>query len=162
MKRIILFATLIISITANSQVSKVYLQASGLTCSICSNAISKSLKTLDFVDKVDANLSDYIFEITFTANGSVEFDKLRKKVEDAGFFVSGFTAVINFNNAQLKENQPLLIGSNRILFVDEKDRSLNGEVKVTLIDKGFISSKEYRKKGYSKYLPEAGIYNATI
>jgi copper chaperone CopZ len=115
MKRIFLLASFIISFTAKSQVTKVYLQASGLTCSMCSNAINKSLQTLDFVDNIDANLNNYTFEITFKENSKVEFDKLKKKVEDAGFFVSGFVAAINFENVALRRNQPLTVGANKIL-----------------------------------------------
>lgn len=77
-----------------AQVTKVYLQASGLTCSMCSNSINKALKTLDFIDKVDADIKNYTFEISFKANSIVDFDKIKKKVEDAGFSVSDFVAIL--------------------------------------------------------------------
>ena len=40
MKKILLLAALAVSLVANAQVNKVSLQASGLTCSMCSNAIN--------------------------------------------------------------------------------------------------------------------------
>lgn len=94
----------IISLAANAQVSKVSIQASGLTCSMCSNSINKSLKTIDFVENVNSNIKTSSFEITFKNGSNVDFDKLKKKVEDAGFTVANFVATVNFNNVQVKNN----------------------------------------------------------
>src|SRR4051812_29159299 len=144
MKTISLLIVILISMTTKAQVTKVYLQASGLTCSMCSNSINKALKTLDFIDKVDADIKNYTFEISFKPNSYVDFDKIKKKVEDAGFSVSGFVATIYFNNVQLKDNQPITIGDHTLFFVDLQDRSLNGAKQVKILDKGFISAKEYK------------------
>ena len=107
-----------------AQVMKVYLQASGLTCSMCSNAINKSLKTLDFVDKIDADVKRYTFELSFKSNSSVDFGKIKRKVEDAGFSVSSFVASIYFDNVELQNDQSVRIGANTLLFVNFKDRTL--------------------------------------
>ena len=55
-KTFAIIAILLSSVIQAQQVTKVSIQASGLTCSMCSNAINKSLRSLDFVDKVDANI----------------------------------------------------------------------------------------------------------
>ena len=110
-----------ISLATKAQVSKVYLQASGLTCSMCSNAINKALRTLDFVDNIDADIRTYTFELSFKPGSRVDFDKIKNKVEDAGFSVAGFVAAIYFDNVQLKNNQPVTIGGNTLLFVNGKD-----------------------------------------
>src|SRR5437588_10406331 len=102
MKKIFLIAAIGLSVAAKAQVAKVSLQASGLTCSMCSKSINKSLLTLDFIDKVDANIKTSTFEITFKHADKVDFDKLKGKVEDAGFSVARFTATIHFDNVQLK------------------------------------------------------------
>ncbi|RYY10302.1 MAG: copper chaperone, partial [Chitinophagaceae bacterium] len=65
MKKIMLIITLAVSVIANAQVTGVSLKASGLTCSMCSNAINKALKKLDFVEKVDSDIKTYSFEISF-------------------------------------------------------------------------------------------------
>ena len=65
MKKRLLFAALLASAITEAQIIKVSLQASGLTCSMCSNAINKSLKTIDFVDRVPADITTYSFEISF-------------------------------------------------------------------------------------------------
>src|SRR4249919_2924987 len=103
MRQILLFIAITFSAIANAQVSTVSLQASGLTCSMCSNAINKSLKTLDFVLKVDADIKTYTFEISFKPGSVVDFDLLRKKVESAGFTVCAFVANIYFDNVRVSE-----------------------------------------------------------
>src|SRR5215210_5597656 len=125
MKRIFLIAAITFSITANAQVTKVNLQASGLTCSMCSNAINKSLKTLDFVDKIDANIKTSTFEITFKPNSKVDFDMLKNKVEKAGFSVAGFTATMQFNNVKVKMDETVTVGDKTLQFVNIKEQTLN-------------------------------------
>ena len=156
-----LFAT-VFSLAATAQVTKVSLQASGLTCSMCSNSINKSLKTIASVNKVDANIKTSTFEITFKPGENVDFEQLKKKVEDAGFSVSNFIATIQFKNVLIKGNSPITVGDKTFRFINGKDQALNGEKPVRIIDKGFVSSKEYKK--YAPQPAPAGskIYNATI
>ena len=158
MKTYFLIIAIAISQAVTAQATKVYLKASGLTCSMCSNSINKALKTLDFVENVNADLKTYTFEISFKANSNVDFYKIKKKVEDAGFSVSGFTAFINFNNVQVKDNKPVTIGDKTFLFVNIKEQPLNGIKEIKILDKGFISPKEYKRFPVSS----PGTYHVTI
>jgi len=162
MKNILLLIAISISIATQAQVTRVYFQASGLTCSMCSNAIYKALKTLDFVDKIDADVKRYTFELSFKSNSSVDFGKIKRKVEDAGFSVSSFFASIDFDNVQFKSDQPVRIGGNTLLFVNLKDQALSGETMVRLVDKGFISSKEYKGNSFSKSRTDEGVYHVSL
>ena len=160
MKTIFLFIAIALSVATKAQVTKVSLQASGLTCSMCSNAINKSLKTLDFVDEVNADIKTYTFEVTFKANSKVDFDKIKMKVEKAGFSVSSFVATIHFNNVKVKSNQAVTIGDKTFDFVNVKDQLLRGAQQVKILDKGFVSPKEYKSYTFSASSP--GTYHATI
>jgi copper chaperone CopZ len=160
MKTIFLFIAIVFTAATKAQVTKVSLQASGLTCSMCSNSINKALKTIDFVDKVDANIKTYTFEVTFKANSKIDFDKIKMEVVKAGFSVSGFVATIHFNNLQVKNNQPVTIGDQTFLFVNMKENLLTGVKQVKVLDKGFVPSKEYKSYAFSLSLP--GTYHATI
>ncbi len=160
MKKIFLFIAITFSVVTNAQVTKVSLQASGLTCSMCSNSINKALKTLDFVDKVDADIKKYTFEISFKPNNSVDFDMIKKKVEGAGFAVSGFVATILFDNVQVVNNQPITMGDNTFYFVNTIDQSLNGLKEVQILDKGFVSAKEYKRNSFPDSSPRT--YHATL
>lgn len=163
MKKIFLIAAIVYSVAASSQVTKVNLQASGLTCSMCSNAINKALMTLGFVDKIEANIKTSTFEISFKPNSNVDFDKLKKKVEDAGFFVARFTATVQFNNVKVKSGEPITVGDKTLQFVNVKEQILNGTKTVRVIDKGFVSSKEYKKNSVASSGSKHGkIYHVTI
>ena len=74
MKTYFLIIAIAISQAVTAQATKVYLKASGLTCSMCSNSINKALKTLDFVENVNADLKTYTFEISFKANSNIDFN----------------------------------------------------------------------------------------
>lgn len=153
MKKIFILIAIAYSAAANAQVTKVSLQASGLTCSMCSNSINKALKTLDFVLQVDADIKTYTFEISFKPNSNVDFDMLKKKVEGAGFFVSGFVATIIFNNAQVTNGQPVSIAGKIFYFLNTNEQSLNGVKQVKVLDKGFVSAKEYKRNAFPVSAP---------
>ena len=164
MKYILLIAVILLSVTVTAQVSKVSLQASGLTCSMCSNSINKALKSVDFVDKIEANIKTSTFDITFKPGKTVDFDKLKSKVEDAGFFVSKFIAHLHFSDVTVKADQPVTIGDKTFQFVNVKEQVLNGDQPVKIIDKGFVSAKEFKKSGItsSARTDATRIYHVTI
>lgn len=145
MKNLIVAILILFSFSVNAQVTKVSLQASGLTCSMCSNAINKSLKSLDFVDKIDANIKNSTFDISFKPNTIIDLDKLKKKVEDAGFFVANLTATINFDNIAIANDTHVTVGNDVFHFLNVKEQTLSGSKTIRLLDKGFVSAKEYKK-----------------
>lgn len=163
-KTIIVIASLQLSVGAKAQISKVSLQASGLTCSMCSNSINKALSTLDFVNKIDPNIKTSTFEITFKANAKVDFEKLKNKVENAGFSVADFRATMQFNNVKIKENETVIVGDKKLRFVNTKEQIINGTKTIKIIDKGFVSSKEFKKTNAvpSTDTKSEKIYHVTI
>jgi len=154
MKKIFLFIAMAASITAWAQVSTVSLQASGLTCSMCSNAINKALKKLDFVQKVEADIKTSSFEISFKPNSIINFDMLRTSVESAGFTVCSFVANIHFDNVRVKDNQPVLFQGRTLRFVNTGDHIVNGVKQIKILDKGFVSTKEYKMNPYLVSAPQ--------
>ena len=162
MKNIILILFTSISLATNAQVAKVDLQASGLTCSMCSNAINKALKKLDFVNKVEADIRTYTFTISFTDPGAVDFDKIRKKVEDAGFSVSGFIATIYIENVQLAGTRSVNVGNQKMVFVNTTNETLNGTKQVRVLNKGFVSSKEFKNYGIVSTPGNDRVYHVSL
>ena len=65
---------------------KVKFIASGLTCSMCSRAVYKSLQSDKDVVKIETNLETQEWNIEYK-QGTYTYDKLKKKVEGAGFGV---------------------------------------------------------------------------
>lgn len=134
-----------ISVASQAQVKKITIQASGLTCSMCSNAIFKALKTLDFVENVDANIKTSSFDISFKPAAAIDFDKMKDKVEDAGFFVANFTITWQFDNLSVVNDTHVTVDNIVFHFLNVKDGILSGEKKIRLLDKGFVSAKEFKK-----------------
>ena len=162
MKHFLLLIAIAIAGGLEAQINKVSLEASGLTCSMCSNAINKALKTLDFVRTVSADVKNYTFELSFVPNSQVDFGKIRKKVEDAGSSVSGFYATIYFDKVGVSEDQPVMVGNSSLLFVNTKSRQLDGEIRIKIIDKGFITTKELRNDNYRVLPGHEGVYHVTL
>ena len=145
MKKILFIFAFLFFIKAEAQVSKVSLQASGLTCSMCSNAINKALKTLDFVENVKADVSTSSFDITFKSGATVNFDLLKKKVEDAGFFVAKMIVTLNVNQVEVSNDAHVDIAGTMYHFLNTEKKQISGEYSFKILDKGFVSAKEFKK-----------------
>ena len=145
MKKLLSVLLLFMGIAAQSQINKVVIQASGLTCSMCSNSINKALKSIEYVDKVVANIKNSSFEITFKPSASVSFDQLKKKVEAAGFFVAKFEVSILFKNVVVSKDAHIEWNGTMYHFLDTGDRVLNEETTIRVLDKGFVSAKEFKR-----------------
>ena len=154
MKKVLVIIAIAASMITEAQVKSVSLKASGLTCSMCSNAINKALKTLDFVLGVEADIKTYTFEISFKPNSIIDFDMIKRKVTGAGFTVMEFVANIYFNNVQVKDNQPVIIQDKTFLFVNAEEQILNGDKQVKILDKDFVSPKEYKKNSFLDLPPQ--------
>ena len=141
----IFISLLLYTAVTDGQVKKVSIQASGLTCSMCSRAIYKALQSVDFVETVDANIKNSTFEVTFKPNVDVDFDKLKNKVEEAGFFVVGFWATIHFDNLKIKNDAPVETIGKNLMFLHVADQELNGDKTLKFLDKGYVSMREYKK-----------------
>jgi copper chaperone CopZ len=70
-----------------AQISKAEIIATGLTCSMCSNAINKQLKTLPEVVTVETDLNTNTFTVTLKEGNDLSPKYLRKSGK-AGFFGS--------------------------------------------------------------------------
>lgn len=130
---------------SHAQVRKMYLQASGLTCSMCSNAINKSLSSLEGVSSVKANIRTSSFEIALSEGSAVSFDQIRKKVEDAGFFVAALEASVLFTHARAANDTHARVAGTVFHFLHVREQDLDGEFRIKVLDKGFVTAKEFKK-----------------
>ena len=153
MKKLIIVIFILFTVSTQAQVKQVIIQASGLTCSMCSNSIFKALKTLNFVDKVDADIKTSSFVISFKPNADIDFDKLKGKVEGAGFFVADFTVICHFDAITISNDKRITVGNNVLHFLNVKDGVLSGDKKIRLLGKGFVSAKEFKKNSVLTKIP---------
>jgi len=146
MKKCILsFLIMATCIAGYSQFSKASLQASGLTCAMCSKAVKVALEKVSFVKEVKVNIKQQEYAIVFKENSKAEFDELKKAVEDAGFSVASLKVTGSFSDVNVEKDKHIQLDGKNFHFVSSNSQVLNGEKTFTIVDKDFLSAKEYKK-----------------
>lgn len=130
---------------AGAQFSKAELQATGLTCAMCSNAINKALQKIPFVESVSSNIKNSSFAIVFKQNADVDIDALKDAVEDAGFSVGSLKITGIFSDLKIEKDKHARIGKENFHFVNAGDKVLSGEQTITVVDKAFVTEKQFKK-----------------
>ncbi|RYY62691.1 MAG: copper chaperone [Chitinophagaceae bacterium] len=147
MKAIFVFlCALLLGSGAHAQVVRVSLQASGLTCSMCSKAVKNALEGVSFVEKVQVDIKNQQYNLTFKEGQTVDFDVLAKAVEDAGFSVASLLVTAQLPApATLHKDEHVAVGGQTVHFLNGDGQSLSGTVSFHLVDKAFTSAKEHKK-----------------
>lgn len=145
MKKIFLILLVIsCGLTGHAQIEKIQFQASGLTCSMCSNAINKALKTVPFIESIKVDLNKNIFELIIKKNQPVDLDLIGKKVSDAGFSVAKCWIWMDFHQLKIENDGHAIIDGTNYHFVHVKPQTLNGEQRLQVIDRNFVMAKEFK------------------
>jgi len=141
----IFLALLAISITAaKAQFVKAELQVSGLTCSMCSKATEKSLRTLPFIGDIKTDLNRNLFTITFKNSTPVDLEQMSKKVQGAGFAINQLTATVDFDKLKINNNTFNYSGDT-FHILNAPAKALDGEVAITVVNKGFAPAATVKK-----------------
>ena len=142
--------TIIIALVASmtsvgAQVTKAEIIATGLTCSMCSNAINKQLKALTEVDSVRVDLNTNTFTVYVKKDAKVSPRILKERVEKAGFFVGSMIVTMHFDNVEFSQNTNIEQEGLRFISTEKGSRVINGEVQLKILDKGYVTQKEHKK-----------------
>jgi len=153
-KLLVVFVMLFSIVNSYSQISKAEIIATGLTCSMCSNAISKQLKTMPEVEKVIIDLNANTFMVSLKKNNAITPQVLRASIEKAGFFVGSMVLTMDVDDTQVKDDTSFKNASGTYVFVDAKEKTTNGTLRLKVLNSGFVTKKEYKQsvKMLSKYL----------
>ena len=144
-KILVLFVALWIYLISDAQFSKATLQASGLTCAMCSKAVKVALEKVSFVSEVNVNIKKQEYSISFQENVKTDFDALKKAVEDAGFSVASLKITGTFADVNVEKDKHIKLDGKNFHFVNSNRQVLNGEQTFTIVDKDFLSAKDYKK-----------------
>jgi copper chaperone CopZ len=144
-KLFIVAAVLFSSIFANAQFQTASLTAAGLTCAMCTRAIYNSLEKIPVIEKIDADIKNSQFLITFKKGASVDPDQLKNAVEDAGFSVSNLKMTGDFNNIPVSKDSHVAIDGKTFHFIKSPEKLLNGKQTIILVDKSYVTAKEFKK-----------------
>lgn len=151
MKKILLIATILFAVSNISlaQIKSAKLTASGLTCSMCSKAILKSLQKVPFIQDVQANIEQSSYTITFKTGLPVFPDVIKKAVENAGFSVASMQITANVPALNVSNDAHASVVGLNLHFMNVAQKQISGEQTFVLLDKGYLPSKDY--KHYSQY-----------
>lgn len=125
---------------SNSVIAQVYkadIIATGLTCSMCSNAINKQLKTIESVDSIATDLNTNTFSVFFKKDQAIVPSILKVKVENAGFFVGSMQ--LDLDASYLTSN------STQFININNSDLKNKKTVTIQILDKGYVTDKTYKK-----------------
>jgi copper chaperone CopZ len=145
MKKIFLLLICCWTISANAQVQKVNLQASGLTCAMCSKAIYKAVSAISFVDTVLVNIEASTYDIRFDKEATPQFDRIAKAVVDAGFSVANLTVIVNFDKQAVDKNGLFTMDGINYKLMGTPPATLKGSKKMQLVGKQYMLPKDFKK-----------------
>ncbi|RYF85420.1 MAG: copper chaperone [Chitinophagaceae bacterium] len=145
MKTALLTLLVFLGLQSQAQISKVSLQASGLTCSMCSKAVKTALEGVVFVEKVQVDIKNQQYNLTFKQGQNPDFDALNKAVQDAGFSVAAMKVTAQVAPTKLQKDEHIKIGEQNFHFLNAGGQSVNGEIVFSVVDKGFVTAKEFKK-----------------
>lgn len=138
---------MLFSANTNAQISKAEVRATGLTCSMCSNAINKQLKSLPEVVNVETDLNTNTFTVTLAEGNTLSPKVFKEKVEKAGFFIGSL--VLTTKAETIKQGAYVLVNNAP---------NDNVEIQIQVLDKGYVTEKEFKK--LSKSLRNIVTYNS--
>ncbi|MEO5996164.1 MAG: heavy-metal-associated domain-containing protein [Chitinophagaceae bacterium] len=146
MKKLFIILALAVCFTnVNAQFKTAVLQASGLTCAMCSKAINNSLEKLSSIQSVKADIKNSAFNIVFTPGVSMNIDQLKKAVQDAGFSIAKLKLTGDFVNVAVKNDEHVQINGATFHFLNISNQTLNGNREITIVDKNFLTAREFKK-----------------
>ena len=120
--------------TGFAQISKAEIRATGLTCSMCSNAINKQLKSMPEAVDVATDLNTNTFTVTLKEGNTLTPAAFKEKVEKAGFFIGSLVVTVD---AETASKSPYVL-------VKEVANTPK-QVQIQVLDKGYVTDKEFKK-----------------
>jgi len=140
-----------ISLACTGQITSAELKADGLVCSLCSKSIEKSLNNLTFIVKLDVDLQNTTYILTFKEGIKLDLEEISKSVEKAGFSV-GYLNVVYKNNANtIVTNGCIIDDYFAFQLVEGKSVPSKTILHLKIIGEGFLSKQDY--KPWKKKLP---------
>jgi len=125
-----------------AQFSQGRLQATGLTCALCSKSIHQALDQLPFTESVNPDLKSSSFDIRFKMGQPVSALSIRTAVEDAGFFVGQLRLEPTSDIMDsLRSGNPFQSAGIIYRLLEEWREGK----RLLVIGKGFLTEKEYKR-----------------
>ena len=144
-KLLVVVALSCFTLGVQAQFTQAELQATGLTCAMCNNAINKALEALPFVASVKSDIKHSSFHISFKSDAALDIDALKKAVENAGFSVGSLKLTGNFSDVKVAPDKHVEMEHMVFHFLNTPEQVLNGERTIQVVDKNFVTMKQFKK-----------------
>jgi copper chaperone CopZ len=145
MKKLLFAVAMMISISSFAQIKSANLTASGLTCSMCSKAIYKSLVKVSTIQNVIVDIKNSSYFITFKQDQNVSLAAIKKAVEEAGFSVAALKVTANFDKTEIGPDSRISLQGGTYRFVKTPKQTIQGVKTFTIVDKNYLPAGEHKK-----------------
>ena len=125
----------LLSITVNAQIKSAEIVASGLTCSMCSKAIFKSLEKLSFVDTVKVNIETSTYILSLSNSKEAKIEDIKEAVYGAGFAIAKMGLSLQLNEKVATNGAVFNNANYQFKWKLTKDRNIAPIQKVWILNK---------------------------
>lgn len=121
----------------------------GLTCSMCSRSVEKSIQQLDFIESVEMDLNTNQATVVFKDDLPIKLESISKKIEDAGFSLREFQVWVQLPQMSLENYAVHRIGNYALQFVNVEKKEVEGKMLLKLVGNEFMCRKKWKE--WKKY-----------
>lgn len=150
MKYVFLLATLmVVSQQTFGSIQWVDIGVNGLTCSLCTRSVEKSISKLDFVEKVEMDLETTNGRVYLRKDLPFSLEKIAKAVVDAGFSVQYVKVLFNLTDLTIDPQGSFVDGHHQFQWINYERTTTKRQVVLKIVNEGFLPRKEalvFKKK----------------
>ena len=125
-----------------AQIKWIDVGINGLTCSLCTRSVDRSISRLEFVDSVSMSLENTEGRIYVKDVEAIDLKRITKAIIDAGFSVRSVHLQFDFRDIRIDKDGFFSFKGQRYQWLQFKNDALPNDVALTLIDDGFLPKKE--------------------
>ncbi|MFZ9982846.1 MAG: heavy-metal-associated domain-containing protein [Cyclobacteriaceae bacterium] len=141
----LLIPFLFLSLALHGQVKAITTGINGLTCSMCSRTVEKSILNLLWVEKVEMSLENTEAKIFPRKNTNISMKEIVRSVKDAGFSVRFVKMEMDADGLRLQEDNIFYSSGQEFRLAGNNKIPEKGTVIFRLIDPLYTTPKDHHK-----------------
>ncbi|HEY3406149.1 MAG TPA: heavy metal-associated domain-containing protein [Ohtaekwangia sp.] len=145
MKKVLLFVFTLYCSATQAQFKAATMEIDGMTCSMCTYGVQRSIAKLKFIQQVNVDLNSSVASISFKPDEFVNIGEVIKSVFDAGYSVRSLKAKVNLENPVGLQSDQFLLGNSTFIILNNTDTDLKGIVDLIFVEKKFTNTDPFKK-----------------
>lgn len=114
----------------------------GLTCSVCTRSVDRSLSRLEFVDSVAMSLENTEGRIYMKDVEVINLKRITKAITDAGFSVRFVRLQFDLRDTRIDKDGVFNFKGQQYQWLQFKASKVPNNIALMLVDEGFLPRKE--------------------